>query len=146
MEEPPEDADDIEGQLKERDELKTTISRRRIRPGNMHNPRDTVRSIQEEKIKNGDYVYSIGWQGVYVNGGVVWDPYEWWDPNKDQAVFGDDNDWREESLANGSIVKCRNLSGTTYFSKGILHELGSVLRDRHDVNVVFVNSTLTSMQ
>lgn len=77
----------MEASLKEVDHIKQQtmrqVSRRLVRPSNMHNPTDTIKALQEENIKNGDYVYSLGMQGIYVNGGVVWDPYEWWDPNKE---------------------------------------------------------------
>ena len=55
-------------------------------------------------------------------------------------------DWRDDTLAAASVIKIRKISGTTYFSKGLLHELGDFIKDKEDVNVVYVNTTLTSMQ
>ena len=31
----------------------------------VYDPRESIQQKAEEKIKDGDYVYSIGWQGVY---------------------------------------------------------------------------------
>ena len=105
-----------------------------------------VKQKAEEGIKDGDYVYSVGWQGVYWKGGLILDLNEEWDKAGRESVFGPDEDWRNESLASSCIVKCRKVSGTTYFSKGVLNELGLFIKEKPDVNVVYVNATLTSMQ
>ena len=54
-------------------------------------------------------------------------------------------DWRDDTLAAASVIKIRKISGTTYFSKGLLHELGDFIKDKEEINVVYVNTTLTSM-
>jgi 50S ribosomal subunit-associated GTPase HflX len=38
------------------------------------------------------------------------------------------------------------LSGTTYFTKGKLNDIGYFIKDTEEINVIFVNTTLTSMQ
>ena len=40
----------------------------------------------------------------------------------------------------------RKVSSTTYFTKGVLNELGLYIKEKPEVNVVYVNATLTSMQ
>eukprot|EP00354_Favella_ehrenbergii_P011231 CAMPEP_0170456070 /NCGR_PEP_ID=MMETSP0123-20130129/3829_1 /TAXON_ID=182087 /ORGANISM="Favella ehrenbergii, Strain Fehren 1" /LENGTH=196 /DNA_ID=CAMNT_0010719429 /DNA_START=365 /DNA_END=955 /DNA_ORIENTATION=+ len=108
--------------------------------------KEAVAQKEEEGIKDGDYVYSVGWQGVYWKGGLIVDMDEEWDKEAKEKVYGPDEGWRNESIAGSCIVKCRKVSGTTYFSKGVLHELGMFIKERSDVNVVYVNTTLTSMQ
>ena len=61
-------------------------------------------------------------------------------------MYGEEDDWRSEDLAATTIIKCRKVSGTTYFTKGILHELGYFIKDQSAVNVIYINATLTSMQ
>ena len=70
---------------------------------------------------------------------------ESWNEQEENKVFGG-MDWRDDSLATASVIKLRKISGTTYFSKGLLHELGQFIKDKEDINVVYVNTTLTSMQ
>ena len=55
-------------------------------------------------------------------------------------------DWRDDNLAASTVIKLRKISGTTYFSKGLLHELGDYIKGKEEINVVYVNTTLTSMQ
>ena len=69
-----------------------------------------------------------------------------WNKGEKRRVFGDDEGWRNESLASSCIVKCRKMSSTTFFTKGILNEIGYSIREKPDLNVVYVNATLTSMQ
>ena len=49
---------------------------------------------------------------------------EEWDKNEKQKVFGDEANWKSTDLAAASIVKCRKVSSTTFFTKGVLNELG----------------------
>ena len=70
---------------------------------------------------------------------------ESWNESEEAKVFGG-MDWRDDSLATASVIKLRKISATTYFSKGVLHELGQFIKDHEDINVVYVNTTLTSMQ
>ena len=85
-------------------------------------------------------------QGVYWKGGLIMDLNEEWDKGERERVYGPDEDWRSEDLAAASIVKCRKVSSTTFFTKGLLNELGYSIKDKPEVNVIFINSTLTSMQ
>lgn len=112
----------------------------------MFDQKEAYRQKKEEGIKDGDYVYSVGWQGVYWRGGLIVDMLEEWDKGHKQQVFGAEDDWRSESLAGSSIVKLRKVSSTTFFTKGILNEIGYTIKDKPEVNVIFINSTLTSMQ
>jgi 50S ribosomal subunit-associated GTPase HflX len=57
-----------------------------------------------------------------------------------------DEEWRSDTLAGSCVVKCRKISGTTFFTKGKLNDYGFFLRDNPAINVVFVNTTLTTMQ
>jgi len=49
-------------------------------------------------------------------------------------------------VAASCVIKCRKINGTTFFTKGKLTELGYFVKDNTEINVVFVNTTLTSMQ
>ena len=35
------------------------------RAAHLYDSRQTAKDMREEKIRDGDYVYSVGWQGVY---------------------------------------------------------------------------------
>ncbi len=83
---------------------------------------------------------------MYWRGGLIIDGLEQWDKDQRQQVYGADEDWRSNELAASCIVKCRKVSGTTYFSKGILNELGYHIKDNPSIDVIYVNDTLTSMQ
>jgi 50S ribosomal subunit-associated GTPase HflX len=50
-----------------------------------------------------------------------------------------------ESVAKSSLVKCRKIHSSTYFTKGKLNELGYFLKDNKRINVVFVNAQLTAL-
>ena len=77
---------------------------------------------------------------------MIPDILEDWDKGEKKRVFGEDDGWRNESLASSCIIKCRKVSSTTFFTKGILNEIGYAIRDNPELNVVYVNATLTSMQ
>ena len=85
-------------------------------------------------------------QGVYYRGGIVWDALEEWNREEEAKIYGEAVDWRDDTLAGSCIIKVRKLSGTTYFSKGILNELGDFIKRKDEINVVYINDTLTSMQ
>lgn len=91
-----------------------------------------------EGIQDGDFVYAPNMKGVYFRGGVVLD-FE----GEDEEM---DEEWRSDTLAGSCVVKCRKISGTTFFTKGKLNDYGFFLRDNRAINVVFVNTTLTTMQ
>ena len=57
--------DDIMGETHRSNLKKVKRSKRHKRPENMHDPRDTARAIKEEGIRDGDYVYTVGMQGVF---------------------------------------------------------------------------------
>jgi len=57
-----------------------------------------------------------------------------------------DEEWRSDTLAGSCVVKCRKISGTTFFTKGKLNDYGFFLRENPAINVVFVNTSLTTMQ
>jgi len=44
------------------------------------------------------------------------------------------------------VVKCRSILSTTYFSKGVLNDLGHFIKSNEEIDIIFVNATLTSMQ
>jgi hypothetical protein len=94
--------------------------------------------MSAEGITDGDFVYAPNMQGVYFQGGLVLD----FEGEQDE----DDEEWKSETLAGSCIVKCRKLSGTTYFSKGKLNDFGHFIKENEGINVVFVNAALTSMQ
>ena len=111
--------------------------------------------FNHEGIKDGDYVYGPEEiQGVYYvrytfnnlfkkKGGMILEL----DENQDDDLFDEwKNEYIRESVARSSIIKVRKIHSGTYFTKGKLNEIGFYLKDNPDVNVVFINSTLTSLQ
>jgi|JI10StandDraft_1071094.scaffolds.fasta_scaffold209878_2 50S ribosomal subunit-associated GTPase HflX len=60
------------------------------------------------------------------------------------------NEWKNkllrESIAKSSLVKMRKINSSTFFTKGKLNDFGFFLRDKENVNLVFINSVLTTMQ
>ena len=51
-----------------------------------------------------------------------------------------------ESVARSSLIRCRKISSTSFFSKGKLNELGLHIKETRDINVIFINSSLTATQ
>lgn len=78
-------------------------------------------------------------QGIYIKGGLVFD-FEGEQDNKDEI------EWRDDSIAASCIIKQRKISSTTFFTKGKLAEIGYFLKSNKEINAVFINTTLTSMQ
>lgn len=69
------------------------------------------------------------------------------DENPDDELFDEwKNEYIRESVARSSIIKVRKIHSGTYFTKGKLNEIGYFLKENSDINVVFVNSTLTPLQ
>ena len=66
-----------------------------------------MKQMRAEGIQDGDYVYAPSMQGVYFKGGIVLD-FE-----NDDDDIGDE--WRSNTLAGSCVIKCRQISGTTYF-------------------------------
>lgn len=99
--------------------------------------------MKEEGIVDGDYVYSHAVNGVYFKGGLIVDVHE------DGNAFEND-EWKNENLresvAQGSMVRCRQISSTNFFTKGKLNELGLFIKDNERINVVYVNSALSAVQ
>jgi 50S ribosomal subunit-associated GTPase HflX len=56
------------------------------------------------------------------------------------------NELLRESVAKSSLIRVRRVHSSTFFTKGKLNDLGYHLKDNPDINVVFVNTTLTAMQ
>lgn len=93
-------------------------------------------------MKTGDYVYGPGVRGTFYKGGLIWD--------FDEDGSNSDDEWSNivlrESIARSSMIRCRKISSTTYFSKGKLNELGVFIKDDPDINVIFINTSLTALQ
>ena len=68
---------------------------------------------------------------------------------QDDDSFDLYDEWKNvflrESVAKSSLVKCRKIHSSTYFTKGKLNELGYFLKDNKRINVVFVNAQLTAL-
>lgn len=56
------------------------------------------------------------------------------------------NELLRESVAKSSLIKVRKIHSTTFFTKGKLNDLGYFLKDNKDINVVYINAQLTSLQ
>lgn len=99
--------------------------------------------FKKERISNGDYVYGPGVRGVYFKEGVILDLTEDEDLNEE-------SEWHNvnlrESIARSSIIRCRKISSTNFFSKGKMNELGLYIKETSDINVVFINSSLSAIQ
>lgn len=63
-----------------------------------------IELARSEKIKDGDYVYGPGVQGVFFNNGVIWDVH-------DDDEMAEEDEWLNanlrESVARSSIIRCR---------------------------------------
>ena len=60
-------------------------------------------------------------------------------------MVGFGRDELADNLAGSCIVKCRNIVSTTFFSKGILNDMGYFIKENEAIEIVYINSTLTSM-
>lgn len=58
------------------------------------------------------------------------------------------NELLRESVAKSSLIRVRKVHSSTYFTKGKLNDIGYFLKEKEnkDVNVVYVNATLTALQ
>ena len=69
-----------------------------------------------------------------------------WDEEEDNK---ETDEWKNvelrDSFARSSLVKVRKIHSSTFFTKGKLNELGFFLKEQKDVNVVFINTTLTGL-
>jgi 50S ribosomal subunit-associated GTPase HflX len=67
--------------------------------------------------------------------------------NEDYDMYDEwKNELLRESVAKASLIKVRRIHSSTYFTKGKLNDIGYFLKDNEDINVVFINSTLTALQ
>jgi predicted RNA-binding protein YlxR (DUF448 family) len=66
--------------------------------------------------------------------------------NKEADMY---DEWKNilirESMAKSSLIRVRKIHSSTFFTKGKLNELGYFVKDNKDINVIFVNATLTSL-
>lgn len=51
-----------------------------------------------------------------------------------------------ESVAKSSLIKIRKIHSGTYFTKGKLNDLGYYIKENPQINVVYINTQLTSLQ
>ena len=60
-----------------------------------------------------------------------------------------EDEWKNvllrESIAKSSLVKLRRIHSGTFFQKGKMNEMGFFIKENPDINVVFINSTLTPL-
>ena len=88
-------------------------------------------------------MYGPGVRGTFYKYGLIIDLDS---PTEEDG----DDEWKNvhlrESIARSSLIRCRHISSTTYFSKGKLNELGLFIKDNSQIQVVFINSSLTSLQ
>ena len=111
------------------------------RPPKTFSVQENRKSLKRENITDGDYVYTpAGINGVYFKGGIIADLAD------ESDEFIQANDWKNDSLAASCVIKCRSISGTTFFTKGILSDIGFYIKENEHINVLFINTTLTSMQ
>lgn len=82
-------------------------------------------------------------QGVFFRGGVILDIDE-------EEGAAEDDEWKNanlrESVARSSLIRCRKISSTNFFTKGKLNELGLYIKETQDINAVYINSSLTPTQ
>ena len=98
-------------------------------------------AFKKEGIKEGDYVYGPDVQGVFHGSGVYLD--------LEEEGLEEEPEWTNahlrESAARSSLLRCRKISSSTFFSKGKLNELGLFIKEAGNINVVYINSSLTSI-
>lgn len=56
------------------------------------------------------------------------------------------NELVRESVAKSSLIRVRKIHSSTFFTKGKLNDIGYFLKENKDINVVYVNNTLTALQ
>lgn len=88
-------------------------------------------------------MYGPSVQGVFYETGILLDLDED-EAMKDQEEWSNVN--LRESIARSSIIRCRKLSPTTFFTKGKLNELGLFIKETPSINVVYLNTSLTAVQ
>lgn len=70
--------------------------------------------------------------------------------DEDEQSDDFNDEWRNaqlrESIAKSCLVKMRKIHSGTYFTKGKLNEIGLFLKDNPDIDIVFINTQLTSLQ
>ena len=101
------------------DEVKNDMDDGERRPVKVVNKNETIVQHRKERIQDGDYVYAPGglMEGVYFRGGIIIDFKQ---EDKIESEFNEE--WRDDSIANSSVIKLRKIAGTTYFGKGILFQ------------------------
>ena len=64
-----------------------------------------------------------------------------------------DEDYQEESfnyqnmeVSKKSLIKVKKVHQTTYFQKGKLNEIGNSIKKNLDIEVVFINTSLSQVQ
>lgn len=87
------------------------------RQSNVVSRQANISQYRKENIKDGDYVYAPDgvMEGVYYRGGIIIDF-----KNEDSLAKEFNEEWRDDTIATSSVIKLRKISGTTFFSKGIL--------------------------
>ena len=72
------------------------------------------------------------------------------DTDENDAEYDLYDEWKNElireSVAKSSLIKVRKIHSSTFFTKGKLNDIGYFLKDNKNVNVVFINSPMTSLQ
>lgn len=104
------------GEESESEEVPTDVKEETTGRSIQTNKRKNIERMKKENIKDGDYVYAEVMEGVYFRGGVIIDFKQ-----EDQAEKELQNEeWRDDTMAASCIVKLRKISGTTFFTKGVL--------------------------
>lgn len=95
-----------------------------------------------DNIKDGDYIYTPVFKGVYSDGGIIPD----FGSSSDDLDMYDEwkNKILRESIAKSSLIKIRRIKNKYYFTKGKLYEVGLFLKE-NNIDSVFINAELSSL-
>jgi len=105
---------------------------------------DIEKQFKEQNIMDGDYVYTPCFQGVYWKGGVIVDAFA--SSEEEEDLYDEWHDkLKRESLAKNSLIKVKAISGSTFFTKGKLLEIGEYIKDTKP-DIVFMDTLLTPLQ
>lgn len=108
------------------------------------NSAEVVEFNKRQNLMDGDFVYNPCFQGVYWKGGVLINALA--SEEEEEDLYDEWHDKiKRESLAKNSLIKTKSISGSTFFTKGKLLEIGEYIKDCKP-DIVFMDTHLTPLQ
>ncbi|KRX02833.1 P-loop containing nucleoside triphosphate hydrolase [Pseudocohnilembus persalinus] len=102
------------------------------------------KQLAKSDVKDGDYIYTPAFKGVYYNGGLVVDLSS--SDESDGDMFSEwGNELLRQSFAKSCLIRVRKVSSKNYLNRGKLHEIGTFIKN-NDINAVYFNTELSTIQ